>query len=423
MYRAPRGTQDILPEQQPYWRYLIDRIHRIAELYGYQQIDTPTFEDTGVFTRGVGETSDIVEKEMYTFQDRGNHSLTLRPEFTTPVVRAYLEHGMHTFPQPVKLYSVAPVFRYERPQAGRYREHHQFNVETIGEADPSLDAEIISIAWQLYQEIGFRGLGVQLNSIGCPKCRPNYIRELREHYLPLVGEICPDCERRLTLNPLRLLDCKNASCQAIANSAPRSADCLCDECAHHFAALRHYLTLLDIPYDLNPRLVRGLDYYTKTVFEMWAEGIGAQNAVCGGGRYDGLAEALGGPPTPGVGFASGLERVILSIQEEGIPIPALSKPFAFVAYLGQEAHELAAVLLAQLRRGRVAAIGTYGRRSLRYQLRRAHGAGVYYTLIIGEDELATGMVTVRNMHTGKQHQIPQGEVLAWLRKAAGPAGK
>ncbi len=423
MYRAPRGTQDILPEEQPYWRYLIDRIHRIAELYGYQQIDTPTFEHTGLFTRGVGEASDIVQKEMYSFQDRGNHSLTLRPEFTTPVVRAYLEHGMHTLPQPVRLYSVAPVFRYERPQAGRYREHHQFNVEAIGEADPSLDAEIISISWQLYQDIGFRGLGVQLNGIGCADCRPHYIQELREYYLPLAGEICADCQRRLALNPLRLLDCKNASCQAIANGAPRSIDHLCDECTQHFAALRHYLTLLHLPYDLNPRLVRGLDYYTKTVFEVWAEGIGAQNAVCGGGRYDGLVEALGGPPTPGVGFASGLERVILSIQEEGIPIPPLPRPLAFIAYLGQEAQELATVLLAQLRRSGVAALGAYGHRSLSYQLRRADRSGAHYTLIIGEDELASQMVTVRNMHTGEQQPVPQGEVLAWLRKAAGLAGK
>lgn len=414
MYKAPRGTLDVLPEDQPYWRYITERLHRLCQLYGYEQLDTPIFEETALFARGIGEGTDIVDKEMYTFEDKGGDSLTLRPEFTAAVVRAYLEHGMHVRPQPVKLYSIGPVFRYERPQAGRYRQHTQFNVEAIGEGDPAVDLEIMSIAWHLYEDLGFAGLSFQLNSIGCRKCRPRYIEALVAYYHGHEGEICEDCQRRLVRNPLRLLDCKDDQCQPIIQGAPRSVDHLCDECREHFQTLLGYLDLLERPYSLNHRLVRGLDYYTRTVFEVWAAGIGAQNALCGGGRYDGLAEELGGSPTPGVGFASGLERIVLTMKEQGIQVPALPSPPIFVAYRGQEAKEEGLKLLAELRAAGLGATSTFGDRSLKAQMRQADRQGAVYTLILGQRELETRTVTVRAMGESDQTTVGREEVVGWL---------
>ncbi|MEA3459875.1 MAG: histidine--tRNA ligase, partial [Chloroflexota bacterium] len=364
LYKAPRGTRDILPEDQPHWRLVEERIHRICQLYGYRKINIPIFEETSLFERGVGEGTDIVEKEMYSFIDKGGTELTLRPEFTAGVVRAYLEHGMHVLPQPVKLYSIGPAFRYDRPQAGRYRQFHQFNVEAIGVQDPALDVEVMSLAKQFYEELGFKELSFQINSIGCPRCRPRYLKVLVEYYEQHLDEICDDCRRRLKRNPLRVLDCKNEACQPIIAGAPPILDHLCQECREHFDALRRYLDLLGWPYTINPRLVRGLDYYTKTVFEVWAEGIGAQSALCGGGRYDGLAEELGGNPTPGVGFAAGLDRTILAMRKQGIEVPSLPAPQVSLAYLGQEAKEAALRLLASLREAGISVACAFGERSL-----------------------------------------------------------
>ena len=321
MYLAPRGTNDILPEDQPYWAYVYDRVAEVTGLYGYERIDVPIFEETELFARGVGQGTDIVDKEMYSFQDKGGRDLTLRPEFTAGVVRAYLQHGMRTLPQPVRLYTTGPLFRYERVQAGRYRQHTQFNVECLGEQDPAVDFEVMSVAWMLFSRLGFQDLVFQVNSTGCPACRPAYLQALVAYYRQHEGEICADCKRRLERNPLRLLDCKTPSCQPIIAGAPRISDYLCEECRTHFGTLRGYLDAAQRPYTVNHRLVRGLDYYTKTVFEVWAAGIGAQNAVCGGGRYDGLAEQLGGEPTPGIGFGSGIERLVLTLKEQGIPVP------------------------------------------------------------------------------------------------------
>lgn len=414
LYKAPRGTQDILPEDQPYWRYIIERLHRLCQLYGYEQLDTPIFEETALFARGIGEGTDIVDKEMYTFEDKGGDSLTLRPEFTAAVVRAYLEHGMHVRSQPVKLTSIGPVFRYERPQAGRYRQHTQFNVEAIGEGDPAVDLDIMSIAWHLYEGLGFAGLSFQLNSIGCPKCRPTYIEALVSYYQDHQDEICEDCQRRLVRNPLRLLDCKSDPCQPIIQGAPRSTDHLCDECRAHFETLLGYLDLLERPYSLNHCLVRGLDYYTRTVFEVWAAGIGAQNALCGGGRYDGLAEELGGPPTPGVGFASGLERIVITMKEQGIQVPALPSPPIFVAYRGRAAKEAGLKLLAELRAAGLGATCVFGDRSLKAQMRQADRQGAVYTLILGERELETDTITVRAMGESEQTSVRREEVVRWL---------
>lgn len=414
-YKAPTGTQDILPQDQPYWRYVIGRIRHIARIYGFQEIDVPMFEDTFLFARGVGEATDIVEKEMYTFEDRGGHSLTLRPEFTAGVMRAYIEHGMHVWPSPVKFYSIGPTFRYERPQAGRYRQFWQLNIEVIGEQDPAADLEAMSVAWHIYADLGFRGLSFQLNSTGCPQCKPGYKQILVTHYQDHLDTICDDCKRRLGTNPLRVLDCKQPQCQPIMAGAPHIIDHLCVECADHFVALRGYLDELGRPYTLNHRLVRGLDYYTKTVFEVWAEGIGAQNAVCGGGRYDGLIELFGGPPTPGVGFASGLERIILTLKHQAITPPPLPAPQVFLAYHGEAAKRAAIRLLYPLREADIGAVMGFGDRSLRAQLRQAGRQDMAYVLVLGEDELAARRVTVRDMAQGQQEHVAQDEIVAWLQ--------
>jgi histidyl-tRNA synthetase len=414
-YQAPTGTQDILPEDQPYWRYVTAQMRHVAENYGFQEIDVPLFEDTSLFARGIGEATDIVEKEMYTFEDRGGRSLTLRPEFTAGVMRAYIEHGLHVRPSPVKLYSIGSIFRYERPQAGRYRQSTQLNCEIIGEQDPAADLEIMSVAWYVYSNLGFRGLSFQLNSTGCPQCKPSYIEVLVAYYQDHLDTICDDCKRRLSVNPLRVLDCKQEQCQPVIEAAPHIADHLCAECADHFATLRSYLDDLDRPYALNHRLVRGLDYYTKTVFEVWAEGIGAQNALCGGGRYDGLVELIGGPPTPSVGFATGIERIILTLKQQDIEPPSLSTPQVFLAYRGEAAKRAAIRLLYQLREADVGAVMSFGDRSLRAQLRQAGRQEVAYTLILGEEELAAGQVTARDMAQGQQERVARGDIVVWLQ--------
>ncbi|MCS7285839.1 MAG: histidine--tRNA ligase [Anaerolineae bacterium] len=417
LYKAPRGTQDILPQEQPYWIHVRNTALRLLHLYGYQPIDVPIFEDTRLFVRSVGETTDIVEKEMYTFLDKGGDSLTLRPEFTAGVVRAYIEHGMHLWPQPVRLYSIGPAFRYERPQAGRFRQFHQINVEALGEGDPALDFEVMSLAWQLYEELGFKGLSFQVNSTGCPICRPSYVAALKDYYKDKISSICEDCQRRLERNPLRLLDCKNEQCQPFIAEAPKMMDFLCDECASHFRTLLGYLDMEGHPYTLNHRLVRGLDYYTKTVFEVWAEGIGAQNAVCGGGRYDGLAQELGGPPTPGVGFAAGIERIVMIMKHQGIKVQPIEGPKVFIAFANETLKKEAVKLTSRLRRFGIAATHALGDRSLKAQLRRADKAGVLYTVIIGEEELARGNVSVRNMSDGTQREVRIEELNQWLEEA------
>ncbi|MBM3189128.1 MAG: histidine--tRNA ligase [Chloroflexi bacterium] len=414
MYVAPRGTMDILPEDQPYWQHLRNRILEVTAVFGYERIDVPVFEDTALFVRGVGEGTDIVDKEMYSFKDKGGRDITLRPEFTAGIVRAYIEHGMKTLPQPVKLYSIGPIFRYERVQAGRYRQHTQFNIECIGEMDPAVDLEVMSVAWHLYASLGFGGLAFQLNSTGCPACRPQYIQRLVAHYGEHRDALCEDCQRRLTRNPLRLLDCKASGCQPIIAGAPHIEDYLCAECAAHLGALRGYLDDLERPYTINHRLVRGLDYYTKTVFEVWAQGIGAQGAICGGGRYDGLAEELGGDPTPGIGFGSGMERLVLAMKQQGIAIPGAPRPEVALVYQGEAAKRRAVQLLDQLRASGLRASLTFGDRSLKSQLRGANRDGAQYALVLGEDELSTGHVLLQDMQQGTREQIGQDAIVALL---------
>jgi histidyl-tRNA synthetase len=415
LYQAPRGIADILPGEMSYWRYVEQMAVRVSELYGYERIETPAFEETGLFVRSVGEETDIVTKEMYTFSDRSGKSMTLRPEGTAPVCRAYLEHGLGNLPKPVKLYYLASIFRYERPQAGRYRQHHQFGYEAIGDADPALDAEVIDLAWQFFHSLGLSRMVLNLNSIGCKKCRPEYIAALKDYYRGHTLELCRDCKLRLERNTLRLLDCKGP-CQKLAADAPKNIDYLCPECAEHFRRVRQYLEILGLPFTLNHRLVRGLDYYTRTVFEVQPEVEGAQSTLGGGGRYDDLISEMGGKPTPAVGFASGIERLILNLKKEAVAVPALPPPQVFIAYLGDEAREKAVALAGSLRRSGLAAVGVLDR-SLKAQLRQANALGARYSVIIGENELATGTVQLREMATGEQRTVPAGELNKIIKKS------
>jgi len=405
LYQAPRGTSDILPEEQPFWRYIEQKAVNICQLYGYERIDSPAFEDADIFIRTIGEETDIVEKEMYTFEDRGGNKLTLRPEGTAPVCRAYIEHGLHNLPQPVKLYYITHIFRYERPQAGRYRQHYQFGCEAIGDADPALDAEVIDVAWRFFASLGLHQLSLQLNSVGCKQCRPQYLTALKDYYTKYRRDLCPDCKTRLERNPLRLLDCKKPGCQQLADSAPRSVDYLCPQCAEHFDRLKKYLGLLEVPLEVNHRLVRGLDYYTRTVFEIQPEAEGAQSTLGGGGRYDDLIEELGGKPTPALGFAIGIERIILNLKKQGISVPPLPQPQVFIAHIGDDARAEAIKLAARLRQAGTGVIEAIGNKSLKAQLRQANTLGVRHTVIIGEDEIKTGTVILRDMTTGEQKTI------------------
>ncbi|MDD5093535.1 MAG: histidine--tRNA ligase [Dehalococcoidia bacterium] len=416
MYRAPRGTFDILPQDQPYRRYIEAKVGQICQLYGYERIDTPVFEDAGLFVRSIGEETDIVEKEMYTFEDRGRDKLTLRPEGTASVCRAYLEHGMHNLTQPVKLYYITQIFRYERPQAGRFRQHWQFGFEAIGEADPAVDAQVIDMAWNLYAALGLQNLVLKLNSIGCRQCRPAYIKTLKDYYAGKVENLCPDCKRRAERNTLRLLDCKNESCIPFTEQAPKSVNYLCDECGAHFDSLKKYLHILGHDFNVDHRLVRGLDYYTKTVFEIQPPGqLGAQSTVGGGGRYDNLIEEIGGRPTPAVGFATGIERIILNLKNQDISVPALSQPGVFVAFLGEAAKDKALEYAAKMRQDGMGVILASGSRSLKAQLKQANALNARHALIIGDDELRDGMVMWRDMGKGEQQRLSFDEARKCVR--------
>ncbi|PZC47446.1 MAG: histidyl-tRNA synthetase [Chloroflexi bacterium] len=411
-YRAPRGTTDILPEEQVYWRYVQECASSLAETFGYGRIDTPIFEDTGLFVRTVGEATDIVDKEMYTFEDRGSDQVTLRPEGTAPVCRAYLEHGMHNLPQPVRLYYQISLFRYDRPQAGRYRQFHQFGVEAIGDSDPAVDAEVIELAWRFYERLGLQGLTLALNSIGDKTCRPLYLERLVEYYTPHVEHLCQDCQARIHRNPLRLLDCKQLSCQPYIAEAPVSTESLCDDCREHWGRLTTHLGDLGIAYSVDHRLVRGLDYYSRTVFEILPPEEGSQSTLCGGGRYDGLMEQLGGKPTPGIGFALGIERTILNLKRQGVTVPDQSTTAVAIAHMGEAGGREAVKLAAQLRSAKTSTILLPGQKSLKGQMRHAGSLGARYVVIIGDKEAANGVATVRDLAAAEQREVPLGEVIA-----------
>jgi histidyl-tRNA synthetase len=352
---------------------------------------------------------------MYTFEDRSGNSLTLKPEGTPSACRIYLEHGYMNRPQPVRLYYFSPIFRYERPQAGRMRQHHQFGIEAIGEADASLDAEVIDLAWQFARSAGIKGLLLFINSIGCPKCRPAYLKLLRDYFEDKVAGMCADCKNRFERNVLRLLDCKEPGCHKIAAGAPRSIDHLCPECSDHFSRLQVYLQALGLPFEVNPNLVRGLDYYTRTVFEIQPLDQRGQSTICGGGRYDGLIETLGGKPTPGIGFGLGIERLILNIKKEGVPVPPLPFPSVYIAHIGEAAHLEAVKLAASLRRQGIGAIAATSTRSLKAQLRQANNLKTGRVIIIGEDEVRGRTVILRDMASSEQKTVPLAELMAQLK--------
>ena len=401
--KAPKGTKDVLPEQSYQWQQLEALIRGIVSKYGFLEARTPVIEHTELFLRGVGETTDIVQKEMYTFLDKGERSVTLKPEGTAGVVRMFVENNLFGDTQPTKMfYLYSPTFRYERPQAGRLREHHQFGVEFFGASKPSADAECIAVATELLSSLGCGGLTVRLNSIGDPNCRPHYHEALKGYLHEHYDELCETCKLRLETNPLRVLDCKVENCQKIANGAPVISDYLCDDCRDHQNQLLKLLDGMGIRYVIDPRLVRGLDYYTKTVFEITSESIGSQSAVCGGGRYDGLVEEIGGPHTPAVGFGLGMERLLLVLENTGFAIEKPVRYDLYIASMGQEAEERAFLLANGLRKlGSKVEIDHIGR-SVKAQLKYADKVGARYVLVLGGDEMAKGEAKLKRMSDGQE---------------------
>ena len=398
--KAPRGTSDVLGRDSYKWQYVENAGRDTAEVFGFKEVRFPTFEETELFDRGVGDTTDIVQKEMYTFNDKGGRSITLRPEGTASVVRQTSEHGLFGGLLPIKDYYIISCFRYEKPQAGRFREFHQFGVEMFGPKDPSADVEIIKLAASFLEKLGIKA-NLTINSIGCPECRAKFQQSLREYFEKRKDELCETCKDRLTRNPMRILDCKSPVCKDIAKGAPLITDYLCDDCKGRFDELQNILNAAGAEYKVDSAIVRGLDYYTGTVFEFIQENIGAQSTICGGGRYNGLIEELGGPATPAVGFGMGITRVILAMQQEGV-VPELS-PAAdvYIAPLGSDTSELAFRLTEQLRALGVRADTDLIGRSLKAQMKYADKQGARYTLVIGGDEAANGVATLKSMTGGE----------------------
>ncbi len=416
----PLGVFDILPADHDYYTYIKKVVRHRCRQSGFRRITTPIFEFTDVFQRSIGEETDIVSKEMYTFLDKKERSLTLKPESTAGVVRAYLQHGMKELPQPVELYYIEPHFRYDRPQKGRYRQFWQFGYEVIGESDPALDAQIVQLSHKILDDLGVAGLfSIQVNSIGCPVCRAAYMTELRNFYVGKERSLCENCRYRLEKNPLRLLDCKEEDCQILAQLAPQLKNYLCKECKEFHEKFLGYLKEVGLNYVENDKLVRGLDYYTRTVFEFWDKSTGAQNAIGGGGRYDGLLELMGGPPTPAVGAAFGMERIILSMKAEGVRVPSKDDLHVFVAQLGDEAKQKCLNLLWDLRERGVKSVGALGKGSMKAQIKLADKFKVPYTLILGITEVREGTIIIRDMSVGKQRFVPFDEVVDEVVKLIG----
>ncbi len=408
--QAPRGTKDVLPQDSYRWQVVEAKMRKAAALAGYREVRTPVFEHTELFARGVGDTTDIVQKEMYTFKDKGDRSLTLKPEGTAGAVRAFLESNLYAEALPCKMYYVnSPIFRYEAPQSGRLREHHQFGLECFGAQDATTDAELILLAYRLVSSLGVKNLAVKINSIGCPNCRPKYHARLKEFLADRIDELCPTCRTRFERNPLRVLDCKEKHCQELVQNAPSILDLLCDDCADHFAQLQECLQAAGIPYVVDSRIVRGLDYYTKTVFELITQTPEGNLTVCGGGRYDNLVEELGGPSIPAAGFGMGIERLLMLLDSEGVQLPCPDTLDVFVTYMGQA--KLAAFrLVEELRAAGIKADMDHCGRSLKAQFKFANKTGAPLTATLGEEELAQGVVKLRDMNTRQERIAPMAEV-------------
>ena len=412
-----RGFKDLLPADANFWAFISDKLRAVAASHGFEAIETPIVESVGLFVRAVGKGTDIVEKEMFVFADRGGDNVCLRPEGTAGIARAYINHGMLSLPQPVKLWYFGPMFRYERPQSGRLREFHQAGFEVFGEANPIVDAQLMIAAVGFLGDLGLQNLTLQVNSIGCPKCREKFKEALLNYFRGHRPQLCEDCKKRLLKNPLRILDCKNESCAALKAGAPQIVDWLDDDCKNHFTRVLEYLDDAGIAYVLNPYLVRGLDYYTRTVFEIWpGEEDRGQNTLCGGGRFDGLIELLGGRPTPAVGMAMGIERIITRLREVQAPISAPPKPDVFIAALGEPARKKSLLLFEDLRRAGIIASENFSREGLKNQLESANKFGSRYAVILGQKEVSDGTAIIRDMDSSSQETVDFRKIAAELQK-------
>ena len=412
--QALRGTQDILPADAYKWNYVEGVIRDLCRRYGYGEIRTPMLEATELFLRGIGDTTDVVTKEMYTFTDRGGRSITLRPENTASAVRAYLEHKLYGEGAVQKFFYIGSMFRYDRPQAGRYREFHQFGVEVMGASSPAADAEVILLAYTLFQNLGLSDLVLHINSIGCPKCRPVYREALISHFRSSEETLCDDCRERLEKNPLRVLDCKEDAGKECVRNAPAVTDYLCDECREKFEALKSYLTALGIPFTVDPRLVRGLDYYTNTAFEIQYAPLGAQSAICGGGRYDGLVSEIGGPETPSVGFAVGLERLLLALEKQNLIPEPQKEARVYIAAMGEAATAAGMTIQKELRARGILADMDLQQKSLKGRMKQAGKSGAAYTVILGDEEMAQKEAVIKTMETGEQENISLETVASYI---------
>jgi len=418
-FQSPTGMHDILPEEQKYFQRIYNICTDMAEFYGFKKIETPILEEADLFSRGIGLSTDIVQKQMYSFKTKGDDFLSLRPEGTAPVVRSYIEHGMFNLPQPLKLWYLGPFFRYESPQAGRYRQFWQFGFEILGEKSPVMDVQIIQIFYNILEKIHLKNLIVEINSIGDNQCRPYYKKLLGSYFKSRAQSLCPDCKRRLRENPLRILDCKEEKCQRIKAQAPQMIDHLCEECHNHFKEVLEFLDEIELPYRLNPYLVRGLDYYTKTVFEIYGDTgeDGRQDALVGGGRYDALVKLLGGKDTPAVGAAAGIERIIQVMKTRDIKIPKEGpEAKVFLAQLGELAKRKSLKLFEDFRKAKIPVFESFGRDSLKAQLNRANRLGIKYTLILGQKEALEGTIIIRDMETGKQETAAMEKVVREMKK-------
>ena len=401
--RAPKGTVDLVPGTSEKWQLVEEVFRSEAELNGFAEIRTPVFEHTELFLRGVGDTTDVVEKQMYTFEDKGGRSITLRPEGTAGAVRAMLENGLYNAGYPVKLYYLTSCYRYEKPQAGRLRELHQFGVEMFGAAEPVADVQVIALALSAFKRLGLEDVGLQLNSIGCPECRKEYHKALKEYFTAHKEELCDTCLSRLERNPMRILDCKSPECQAVAKDAPKITDYLCEDCQTHFRKVQEYLTAMGVEFEVDPGLVRGLDYYTRTVFEFPSKSLGF--ALGGGGRYDGLVEEIGGKPTPGLGFGLGLDRILMALEAQQVEFPQLPKCEMYIATMGEEAQKKAFLLLDELHRCGIPADTDLCGRGLKAQMKYAGKIGAKFTMVLGDNELQEGKAEMKNMKTGEKRKI------------------
>lgn len=420
MIKIPRGTQDILPEDSAKWRYIENKLDELMELYNYKEIRTPIFESTELFARGVGDSTDVVQKEMYTFKDKGDRSLTLRPEGTAAVVRSYIEHKMQGNPnQPVKLYYNGPMFRYERKQKGRYRQFNQFGVEAIGAENPSIDAEVLAMVMHIYESFGLKHLKLVINSIGDSESRKEYNEALVKHFEPVIDTFCSDCQSRLHSNPMRILDCKIDRDKEAIKSAPRITDYLNDDSKAYYEQVKHHLDDLNIPYVEDPNLVRGLDYYTHTAFELMMDNPnydGAITTLCGGGRYNGLLQLLDGPSETGIGFALSIERLLLALEEEGIELDIEENFDLFIVTMGEDADHYAVKLLNELRKNGVKADKDYLNRKIKGQMKQADRLNAKYTIVIGDQELENNSIAIKNMATGESDNIQLDQLINYFKK-------